>query len=148
MMTFRKVSFRQNPVGSGLVDEFALDRVTGELKKVGETDIQQVIDSCLSSSLDVILDKFLNDEVVNVDPLPADVMMDTSVLDDALEAYGAAVDRLEAVRDTYDLPIDWDAKKINAYMAERKQKCADLAKLKESLAVDGPASTNAPSAVE
>lgn len=97
--------FRFCKVGSSLRDEFRLSRpnVDGvrELVKVGEVDLQQLVQSNYQNSFDAILDRFL--ESGDLPSVGASVENQDFLLD-ALDVMSDYSDFMEEARERYQLP--------------------------------------------
>lgn len=98
-----KLRFKgQEPV-SMIVPDYKLNK-NGELVEVGKIDLQEIIDSNLSSTLDAILDKFLGN--VGVDP--AARRLDVDFLQDDLVNLTEAKEFFDDCRERYKRPDDTD----------------------------------------
>lgn len=98
-----KLRFKgQEPV-SMIVPDYKLNS-KGELVEVGKIDLQEIIDSNLSSTLDAILDKFLGN--VGVDPTGR--RLDVDFLQDDLDNLTEAKEFFDDCRERYNRLDDTD----------------------------------------
>lgn len=96
--------FIQNPVSSMVVPDYRFDKRTRDLIQVGEIDLQAQIDSCIGSTFDAILDKYLDTGEV---PAGTGSIVD-SMRDDLADLVETS-EYFEEVRERYhfrpDMPV-------------------------------------------
>lgn len=118
----------QEPV-SMIVPDYKLNS-KGELVEVGKIDLQEIIDSNLSSTLDAILDKFLNPSGAD----PAARRLDVDFLQDDLDNLTEAKEFFDDCRERYNRPYDTDDQ-IYDFIREEAEKNKN--KLKGALQNEG-----------
>lgn len=130
----------QEPV-SMIVPDYKLNRL-GELEEVGKIDLQEIIDSNVKSTLDAILDKYINiPNGVN----SADRRMDIDFLQDDLDGLMEAKDFFDECRERYNRPNDTEDQIIdflNREVEKNKKKGVsdnEIQKQKENQSEEEPA---------
>lgn len=88
-----------------------------ELVQTGVEDVDQLIQSAYSTSLDYILDRFLDGDFFLDNRLPAD-MTDDFLLD-ALDISSSFVENMEEARDVYGFPADWSYEQIRVALNDK-----------------------------
>lgn len=112
--------FRFCAVGSTLRDEYRLSRpnVDGvrELVKVGEVDLQELVQSNYQNSFDAILDRFL--ESGDLPSVGASVENQDFLLD-ALDVMSDYSDFMEEARERYQLPPEMSFSEIREQLKNK-----------------------------
>lgn len=88
-----------------------------ELVQTGVEDIQQLIDSSYTNSLDYILDRFLEGDFYLNLGAPAEMTDDFLV--DALDVSSAFVENMEEARSVYNFPSDWSYEQIRVALNDK-----------------------------
>ncbi len=112
--------FRFCKVGSSLRDEYRLSRpnVEGfrELVKVGEVDLQELVQSNYQSSFDAILDRFLESGDL---PSAGASVENQDFLLDALDVMSDYSDFMEEARERYSLPSEMSFAEIREQLKNK-----------------------------
>lgn len=110
---FDSKTVSQDFTGSNLKKDYVLDERSGELlEKPEKIDLQQVINSCVESSFERVLEKYLPDCVQeNTEPIDY-----TNTMSD-LENLSQVLDIAEEYRDKYGLSDDMSVTDIYSYIS-------------------------------
>lgn len=85
--------------------------------ETGVEDIQELIESSYTNSLDYILDRFLEGDFYLDPGLPAEMTDDFLI--DALDVSSQFVDNMEEARSVYGFPSDWSYEQIRVALNDK-----------------------------
>lgn len=117
---FPDISFSGVSVSSPIRKTFRVSRVqfdgSKKLVETGEEDLQQLVNSGYSSSLDFILDRFLDGSAVSDLNVSGSLDFDQKFLEDKLDIASAYVENMEEVAEAYGLPEDMSYDDIRDFL--------------------------------